>query len=286
MRVSYSTLKTFNSCPRKFELKELVDGARRERTSSTEFGTAFGIAAQDYLLNSNKDQAIYKAWLSHDPQFDDKEKSWDILVALIERSFPTLDDLLQDWSVLTVNGKPAIELSFKITNILDGSPIYYGGSLDVALTNRWTNKVSVLDVKTTGLSLQDLAPLYKYSPQVLGYALALSNIIGRDAMNFDSLYLVGRTARGNTDNMRIEFMKFERGRAEVERWLLSLALQVENMQRMIEAKVFPQSGECLTYNRPCYYTAECNNYADIYTKATDKQVYEHVFTFEELINGL
>ena len=261
IRLSYSSNQSLNSCPRKFQLNKLLTvETPREASPSTVFGSAYGIAVQDYLLNKDKEKALFEAWKSYYPVLEDDRKHQAALYSLLENSFMPLDTLLEEWEVAIFEGKPALELSFSLTNLSEVHDIYYVGYLDAVLHNKFTDRYAAIDVKTTGLNLLDLDPIYKNSEQVLGYSIILDKITGKEKATYDTTYLVGQLPNYRNP-MESKFLvnTYTKTFQDRLKWLISLALDVKNLETMIEMDHFPMRGNvCFAYRKACYHFGTCS----------------------------
>ena len=135
IRLSHSTLETFNRCERLFQLEKLLaTDSVREESEHLSLGSAFGVGVASYLVHQDKVKALYDTWLAYWPEIETDKKSVPHVILAMEKSFPVLDTLLRDYEVLTFNGKPAVELSFRI-NVTE--KYYFVGYIDCRNTGRF-----------------------------------------------------------------------------------------------------------------------------------------------------
>jgi hypothetical protein len=280
-RLSHSSLSDLHNCERYFQLQYLTEGAEKQDKADFSFGHAFGEGVAHYLVHQNKEEAIFTAWLSYYPQIETDKKNQPLAIALLENSFSRLDDILQDYEVVQFKGKPATELSFRM-NI--DEKWYFAGHIDVVLRNKWDNKYVIFEVKTTGLQLHDLDPLYKNSGQALGYSIAMDRIVGEELTSYGVLYFVGQLGKNYQSTIRT----FHYNKTILDRlnWFMTLGLDVKRLKDMEEYGVYPKRGNsCLKYNRPCKFFGTCNLHA--FDKSLgfvpDKEEYEFVYDMDELI---
>lgn len=255
-RLSHSTLEILHRCERLYQLKRLLRNAdpMAEADEGSEhlfFGKAFGAGVQSYLLYQDPQRALYDAWLEYFPQIESDKKNQPRLQALLAKAFIQLDSLLMEYEVETSQD---IERGFLIS--IEG-PYYYAGYIDAVLRNRFTGRYYVLECKSTGLMLENLAPLYCNSGQALGYSIALDRIAGQPLDDFGVIYLVGQLMKSPVED-RIKILPFEKTYRDRLNWFLSLGLDTERLQRMAELNVYPQRGDsCLKFNKPCPEFGTC-----------------------------
>jgi hypothetical protein len=193
IRLSHSTLNTLYRCKREFQLDRLLDNPNiKEDTKDTVFGKAYGIGVATYFVTQNQDAALFQAWYAYWPELEDDKKNQPRLFAALMASFLTIDTLLMEYEVAYFQGKPAVELSFRL-NI--NEEYYFVGYIDIVLRHKLTGVHFVLDAKTTGLQLLDLAPLYKHSGQALGYSVALDKIVGEQLSSYGVIYFVAQLGK-------------------------------------------------------------------------------------------
>ncbi len=283
IRLSHSTLDIFNSCERKFQLEKLlISDTAREETADTVLGTAFGVGVADYFVHQNPEQAIYKAWQAYWPELETEKKSIPHVVAALSRAFPVLDTLLQDYEVLTFNGKPAVELSFRI-NITP--TYYYVGYIDLVMRNRHDGTCVAVDAKSTGLQLLDLSPVYQNSGQVLSYSIALDRIVGEKLSHYAVGYFVAQL--GKNFDIKIHPLIFRKTLLDRLNWFITLGGDIKRLELAEELGFYPRRGTaCLKYNRQCKFFGTCTlSAADIpRVREEDTIEYDFIFDLQDLID--
>ncbi len=247
-QLSYSSLLTLHSCPRKFQLSKL----RAARTANSlnqsitfAFGHFIGEALQLALQNRSEQEVIWAMFLRWEPDlFASDERSsksfWDAIIA-VKRFFALrASGFLDDYELVYYQGAPACELSFAIV-FPDG--FRYRGHVDAVLRHRLTGEILVLECKTTGtLSLNPAT--YKNSAQALGYSIVLDAIFP-ELSSYQVLYLVYQTK--TKEYNPIPFTKTYLQRAL---WIRELLLDIETIQLYERAGVYPMHGEsCVTYSK-------------------------------------
>lgn len=293
IRLSYSAIDTLLTCERMFQLDRLLVGApTKQDYPATVFGKAFGEGVSTYLLTQDIDKAIYAAWKAYYPILEDDKRTEEILINLLIVAKPRLDDLLMDWEVAVFDGKPSVELSFRLNNLVE-SPnhnIYFVGYVDVVLKNRWTGRYAILENKTTGMNLFDLDPLYKNSGQALGYSIVLDKIAGVNNSEYDVLYLVGqlnsKTSGGFSPTVHVK--SFPKTLQDRLNWFIALSMDAGRLVQMLDFNVFPmRGGSCLQYMRPCKHFGTCSMQGlDEYKEIEEDTIdYQFVYDLGELVDS-
>lgn len=286
VRLSYNALKSLTICERKFQLDRLLIGSSEEKDyPATVLGTAYGVGIASYLATQDPDKALFDLYLAYNPVVEDDKRTQEVAANLLIASFPTLENLLQDWEVATFQGKPAVELSFAIHIDED---FYYVGYADVVLKNRWNGRYAVMDAKTTSLALFNLDPLYQNSAQVLGYSIVLDQIVGSSLAEYDCLYLSAQLGAGNGFQPNIKLLTYPKTLQDRLTWFITLGYDVERIHKMMDFGVFPIRGDsCLQFMRPCYHFGTCTLHGlDEYKKREDdKTEYQFVFQLQDLIES-
>ena len=283
IRLSHSTFELYNRCERLFQIEKLLASDNvREESEHLSFGTAYGVGVADYFVNQDKDQAIYKAWLAYWPEIESEKKSISLMVNALNASFHKMDTMLRDYEVATFQGKPAVELSFRV-NITP--QFYYVGYIDVVLKNRWDGTHVVLDAKTTGLNLLDLSPNYEYSGQALGYSIVLDRIVGEKLSSYAVCYFVAQLGKDPYE-AKIHPLIFEKTLLDRFNWMLTLGTDIKRLEMAEELGYYPRrGGSCVKFNRVCRHFGTCGLSAlDVPKNLEEDTVeYDFVYDLDELI---
>lgn len=282
IRLSYSTLELVNTCERLFQLEKLVAGATKEESEHLVFGKAFGAGVQSYLQHQDSDKALYEAWLAYWPIEESDKKDQARCCIALERAFTQLDSLLVEYELVGFQERPAIELGFRLD--ID-EEYYFVGFIDAVLRSRFTGQYLVMEVKTTGLLLNDLSPLYANSGQALGYSIALDKITGEKLTEYGVLYFVAQLGKSYGD-VFIHSMHFDKTLADRLNWFITLGLDVKHLHEMAELGVYPRRGsQCLRFNRACKHFGTCQLTALDRPKVEEPDTNEYAFTFslDELV---
>lgn len=255
-RLSYSGLLALHSCPRKFQLDKLqaeVDYEDAEASVTFAFGHIVGHGIQRALEGASESQIIWEMFLMWEPDLlaeNNKQNKCFYRGVFAIQKFLALraNGYLKDWELVTYQGKPACELSFRIT--LPGG-FYYRGFVDVVLRHTVTGQVMVLELKTT--SSTNLNPAtYKNSAQAIGYSVVL-DVLFPTLSSYEVLYLVY-----TTKNYEYNPLPFEKSYLQRALWIRELLLDIEVIQLYEEAGVYPMHGEsCYDFYRECKYLGIC-----------------------------
>lgn len=283
-RLSDSALKSLHNCERLYQLQRLLSsGSNKQDFPATVLGKAWGAGVAAYLVSGDLDEAIYKTWVSYHPKLEDEKRTEAVAVNLMRASVPTLDLLRQDWEVVIFDGKPAIELSFRL-NI--DSNYYFVGYMDVAMRNLWTGKYGVFDAKSTALQLHDLSPVYQNSPQLIGYSIVLDQIVGESLADWEVCYLAGQLGSGNGFSPTIKPYYFTKTLQDRLHWFISLGMDVNHLKEMASLNIYPMRGDaCLQFNRPCFYFGTCQlqNFDAPAAEEPDTNIYQFTYELDAVI---
>lgn len=290
LNLSYSSLLTLHSCPKKFQLDKLNseqeqvdDGGSSNVTFA--FGHIVGEGIQGVLVGQSEDQIIFNMFLGwHADLFDrnDKQvKSFFHAVAAVQKFIALRKaGLLKDYDIVIYNGKPAVELSFCIT-FPDG--FRYRGYVDAVLQHRVTGEVIVLECKTS--SITNLAPAtYKNSAQAIGYSIVLDVIFPR-LSSYKVVYLVYKTK-----SMEYESLHFNKSYLQRALWIQELLLDIETIKLYEGAGIYPMRGEsCYAFYRECEYLNLCTLSIDRLTTpdplTPEQKEYQINLTLADLIDS-
>lgn len=247
-QLSYSSLLTLHSCPRKFQLSRLRTTHRTEEsiksTITFSYGHVVGEGIQLAFEGKSEDEIIWHMFLGWHTQtlFDVDEKLnksfWTAVIAVQRLLAMRAGGFLNDYELVHYNGKPACELSFCVT-FPDGFKLR--GFVDAVLRHKLTGSVIVLECKTTGSTTLNPAT-YKNSAQAIGYSIVL-DVLFPELSSYDVLYLIYQTK--SQEYTPINFTKTYLQRAL---WIRELLLDIEMIKLYSEAEVFPMHGEsCVAF---------------------------------------
>ncbi len=256
-KLSYSTILTLHSCPRKFQLYRLNARANEDEDSSSSvtfaFGHVVGLGIQEYITHQDLDTTYLNCFLMWEPDLlaDNPKQSksfWQAMAAVEHFASMCSNGYLKGWKLCTYQGKPATELSFRIT-FPDG--FYYVGYVDAVLQNTYTGEVMVLECKTTSATSVNAAT-YKNSAQAIGYSIVLDALFP-SLSSYTVQYLIYKTKSRD-----YEVMMFDKSYLDRALWIRSLLLQIDIIKMYEAAEIYPQHGEsCNSFYRECEYFGIC-----------------------------
>ena len=269
--LSHSSIETFHSCPRKFEIYRMNYAPKEKGTIDTAFGHAVGVGVQELLISNSGgaqlrdanteyltdyQNALWKMFLSWEVPIDEvkpkSKKSFHTACLAVEKYQQQLLPLLtEEWELAYFQGKPAVELGFIIKLPND---YYYRGYVDAVLVNKKEKRFRVLELKTTGLSVVDISQ-YKNSFQGVGYGVILDKLASSMdyAADYYVDYLVYKTV--SQEFITFPFLKTTYQRAK---WLSQLLLEADTIDMYLKRELFPTHGEsCYNFYRQCQYFGIC-----------------------------
>lgn len=325
--LSYSSLLTLHSCPRKFQLYRLNvtedemsveascnqnvtfayghvvgDGIQKILSASStldihmqkkEVDMMDGDKITDIAINrelpslSCEDVTIFQMYLGWHADLEDRNerqnKSFYTSVTAIQRfNWMREHGFLDDYELVYYNGKPACELSFRIT-FPDGFVLR--GSVDAVLRHKETGEILVLECKTTSLANVDPA-MYKNSSQAIGYSVVL-DVLFKEISSYKVLYLVYQTK-----SMSYEQLPFTKTYLQRAQWIQEILHDIEIIKLYENSGVYPMRGEsCYDFGRSCEYFSTCTLSTQYLSKpllpdvVLDTKTYDIELTLEDLIRG-
>lgn len=278
-QLSYSSILSLHSCPRKFQLYKLRSSGRSEEapksTITFAYGHIVGEGIQYVLQGLPKEEVIWRMFLGwHTDLFAEDEKMkksfWSAVIA-IERFIHIRDsELLNEYELLYYEGKPATELSFAVS-FPDGFRLR--GFVDAVLRNRITGEIVVLECKTTGSATLNPAQ-FKNSAQGIGYSIVL-DVLAPEISSYKVIYLVYQTK-----GQEYTILEFPKSYLQRALWIKELLLDIETIKMYDREGVYPMHGEsCYSFFRECEYFNVCTLSTKHLTKpfnpATDTDVLEY-----------
>jgi hypothetical protein len=256
-QLSYSSLLTLHSCPRKFQLYRL-QATRADQDSATSvtfaYGHVVGAGIQHVLLGMDRNDWMLAAFLAWDCPLDDignpkHNKSFYKAIIAIQK-FQHLFNLhlAEEYELVYTDYGPAIELGFSIA-LPNG--FTFRGSVDAVLRHKITGKIIVLECKTTS-NANVTGAEYKNSAQAVGYSIVLDALFP-GLSSYEVLYLVYQTK-----DMEYTMLPFGKSFLQRALWIQELLLDVETIMLYELANVYPMHGEsCISFFRECEYYTTC-----------------------------
>ena len=255
--LSYSSLLTLHTCPRKFQLYRLnaeVEQAEDIPGSVTfAYGHSVGEGIQHILTGTSLRETMWRLFLDWDMDLlaenpKQNKSFWGALVAVQQFSSLLENGYLEGYELVHYQGKPATELSFVI-HLPDG--FKYRGFVDAVLQHKDTREVLVLECKTTNAATVNPAQ-YKNSAQAIGYSIVLDALFPALSA-YKVLYLVYQTK--SESFVQLPFDKSYYSRAL---WIRELLLEIEVIKLYEQAEIYPMHGEsCYSFFRECEYMQTC-----------------------------
>lgn len=266
INLSFSRLSVLHSCPRKFFLREVaVEGVVRNDTVHTAFGSAFGAGIQELLRTGSLERALlfaFSHWsLDLDEQDYKSNKSvWTALRGVELFYLHYLPGLQEEgFELAYLDGKPCIEL-FYLIKFKDR--YNHQGHIDIVLYNRKTNKLVVLEIKTTSRASHPAD--WQNSEQTLGYSVVLDSVAEQYGIGvgFEVEYLIYNPSINLSDEesnwgfTNYTFVKSGQTKAD---YLLDTMMDVQQIETYFENRFFPKRGNaCRAFNRVCEYFGQCD----------------------------
>lgn len=292
--LSYSSLLTLHSCPRKYELykkkateDEMKPDAAINQNVTFAYGHVVGEGIQQILEGRSEEEVIFNMAMGWHADLADEDlkrgKSFYLAVLAIQRFIALRNaGYLEDWELMEWNGRPATELSFSIT-FPDGFVLR--GFVDAVLRHKVTGEVMVLECKTSSATAENPAK-FKNSAQGIGYSVVL-DVIVPEVSSYKVLYLVYLTKQ-----MQYEPYEFPKTYLQRATWIQELLLDIETIKMYENVGVFPMRGEsCYAFYRECEYMNQCtlsNSYITTPWKdgmIVDDTVYDVQLTLMDLLNA-
>lgn len=291
--LSYSTVLNLHSCPRRFQLDKL-QSQREEQADPNSYqaitfgyGHMVGLGIQLAMEGKTEQEIIWQLFLGWEPDlFAENIKQaksfWLAVTAVQQFLAMRASGYLAEYELVQYKGKPACELSFRVT-FPDG--FKYRGFVDVVLQHRTTGEVVVLELKTSSaLSLNPAT--YKNSLQALSYSMVIDTIFPA-LSSFQVLYLVY-----TTKTREYHHLQFPKNAMQKALAIRELMLDIETIKMYHAEDVFPMRGEsCFNFYRECNYLNLCtlstSHLTEPYNPETDAKIEEFQIelTLVDLINS-
>ena len=278
-QLSYSSMLTLHSCPRKFQLYRMnateqpKDMDEQEMQSVTfAFGHVVGHGIQCALAGKSSEQVLLEMFLMWDcnlfAEDTRRKKSFWLAVSAIKQFMSMRENgLLAGWKVAEYQGLPACELSFSIT-LPHG--FIYRGFVDAVLVNEETGQIKVLELKTTSSNNVNQA-MYKNSAQAIGYSVVLDALFP-EVSDYEVLYFIYKTK-----SAEFEALPFKKSYHMRALWIRELLLDVDTIKLYEDADIYPMRGEsCFSFYRECEYFNVCQLATEALTDAITAEEIEAI----------
>lgn len=294
LNISYSSLLSLHSCPRRWELEKL--GGTSDRTESESesitfsYGHCVGLGMALALQHTAQEDIVWALFLEWKPALfagnTEQNKSFASAVYAVQK-FQSLQKggYLNGFSLVIYEGKPAVELGF-IIHLPNG--FKYRGFVDAVLRNDETGEVVVLECKTSSANTVHSAT-YRNSAQAIGYSIVLDRIFSA-LSSYRVIYLVY-----STKQYEYESLSFQKSYVQRARWIRELILDCDNIASYTSSSLFPMRGEsCMSFFRECKFLGLCEMTNDRLTQPLTSKIladieqknseYQISITLEDLIN--
>lgn len=268
LRVSYSSIATFRSCARKLEFKKFYPLTGRDESVDTGVGHALHTGYQSYLINRDRDKAIFDMMLMYPIHLNSNPTH----VKSIEACYPTLNAMIDTGAfteydiakIKCLDGvvRPAIEVPFQIDLTgfwLDDEQtvkVIYVGFIDAILYDKIRDEYIVIDIKSTRWRLNDMTPVYHFDEQCIPYSIVLERILGHSLNNLTSKYM---SVFIDIEKPKVTPYEFIKDRTDVEDWARGLLVDLQMIKMYYNMKWFKRnSNGCVAFGKVCKFFEICN----------------------------
>ena len=295
LNLSYSGLLILHSCPRKFQLSRL-NAEKQEQEDINQsitfsFGHIVGHGIQLHFEGATEDQIIWQLFQEWECDLfaenaKQKKSFWLAIAAIQNFLYMRESGYLEDWELVYVDNKPAVELSFAVS-LPNG--YRYRGFVDGVLRHTLTGEVMVLECKTASITALNPAE-YKNSAQAIGYSIVLDHLFP-GLSSYQVQYLVYLTK-----SLTWEALLFNKSYLQRALWIQELLLDCEVITMYENAGVYPMRGEsCFSWYRECEFMQTCTLSTALLTSSMTAEEaaalevkeaqYQIVVTVEDLIRS-
>lgn len=262
--LSHSSRESFYSCPRKFMLAKAMPERSREDTISTIFGKAVGVGIQALCSGESLNSALFATLLAWEWPLDhideggtrSKKSPWYACQAVEAFYHQHLPEIGAEWGIFTLpNGRPSTEVAFRIA-MPGGS--YERGYIDVVLQHKTTKQLAVIELKTTGLTVDPAggAIMYGNSGQGTSYTVIIDHLarqLGLDS-NLQVFYITLQTK-----SQAWSLYPFTKPEGSRRSWLDGLLREHAMVRDCASTGVWPmRGGSCSAWGRPCFAYGICD----------------------------
>jgi hypothetical protein len=276
IRVSYSSLATFESCPRKFEFQKIYPKVARNQDDNyaADVGKALHAGYQEYLTSKDRDSATWQFML-HFPFQGEFQQSNDY--RNFDASLATLDEMMDyiqmdEFRLAQIKKPdgtvaPAIEVPFEIEfkgiEVLPCERYPFGatfsviGYIDAIMQNLMTNHFRTVDVKTSRMKLNDSTGKFKFDGQQVPYGIVVEHVSGQPVESFEVIYF---DCYIDLLEPKVNLYKFLKTGLDIQEWGMNKVIQFQQIAQFIGADYFPRTDSgCMFYNSPCRFLEPCQS---------------------------
>jgi hypothetical protein len=267
LRLSYSSLNVFSSCPRKFELDKFYPKLQFDGDNyAADVGKALHAGFQQYLINQDESESIWEfmkvfPYVGEFSQ-DNDYRSFEAALETLQEMF--IESNIQEYKLAQIkrpDGQtvPAIEVPFEIRlkgiTLPDGRGVSIIGYIDAIMEHLMTRMYRTVDIKTSRMSLHDATGKFKFDGQQVPYGIVVEQVGQGVVDEYEVIYF---DCYIDVVQPRVNLYKFLKTKVDVQEWLWNKLIQIEQIKRFMEIDYFPRTeGGCLAYNRPCRYLEPC-----------------------------
>lgn len=271
--LSHSSLRSFASCPRKFEFRKIYANNDREESLAGEIGKCLHTGYQSFLAYKDRERAIQDFMFAYPMQIYSDSRRKDKINVSIEACYATLmkmldSQILMEYEVAHIICKdgakrPAIEVPFKIRikdffiTMPNGDkvPVYYIGYVDAILFDIMEQDHIVSDIKTTRSWVDDRTGNFIFDDQCIPYSIVLEHMLGKPIHGFKfkiiDVYI-------DIANPKVRLYSFNKSRDLIEDWARGLLMSLKELQAYLDMQWFRRNGNaCFVYNRNCQFMEMC-----------------------------
>lgn len=295
LRLSYSALNTYESCPRRFEFDKLYPRLPRDHdTFAADVGIALHAGIQHYWSHKDRDAAIWEFMLRYPFMLefsqDKDDRSFESALSTLEEMFEC--DIMADYELAQIRRPwtekeiaeaaergvdltqepgpvvPAIEVPFEINfkglrlppcpKYPEGADISFIGFIDAVMRHVITGHYRSTDVKTNRDFSVDNTAKYLFDSQQVPYGLVIEHLAqGESIETFDVLYM---DTLIDLAAPRCQLYSFTKTQDDVQEWLFTRVQQIMQIIESTKHDFFPRkSGGCVFYKRPCRHLTPCQD---------------------------
>lgn len=281
LRVSYSSLNTYASCPRKFEFHKLYPRPNRQDEDyySAEVGKALHAGFQQFLMTGSDEKAIwsfmqafpYELEFNQENDYRNFDAALSTLEAMFEETHLGEYELAQirrpNTAVESAAGLsggvvvPAIEVPFEIRfrglTLPDGRGVAFIGFIDAIMRQHLTGAFRTWDIKTSRWKLNDATGKYKFDTQQVPYGIVVDHVAQGEVDSFEVMYF---DCYIDICDPVVKLYSFNKTQDDVREWVTGKVLQFQQISQFMKMGFFPRTdGGCLFYNKPCKYLEPCQS---------------------------
>lgn len=272
LRLSHSSIATFRSCARKLEFKKFFPATARDESVDTGVGHALHTGYQSYLVNLDRDKAIYDMMRDYPIHLN----SNPVHVKSVEACYASLNAMIDTGAfteyeiakIKCLDGvvRPAIEVPFQIDIKgfwLDEAKtikVIYVGFIDAILYDKIKDEYIVIDIKSTRWKLNDMGAVYHFDEQCIPYAMVLERILGH---SLDSLTVKYMSVFVDIEKPKVTSYEYIKDKTDVEDWARGLLVDLQNIKMFYNMKWFKRNPNgCVAFGKTCSYFEICNQRDD------------------------